>query len=321
MTELLFSALRRANLERLPLFKNSQGGPAHSQPDGSDWALSAWCNATLGELGELANLIKKIERGDITLDLVRTQVADELADVVTYLDILAFRCGVDLGTATIDKWNRVSKRVGVVTRLLDADALLAISERRAQRAEAAEHLRNEEVRRIASTKADMFWLGPDREWSRNSIEEFFGEGEADAGEIVVFERAQSLPKVFAFQSSVNWEDDEAPIHIFDTREEAEAALAEDRKLAREADEQPSEESALEPVPFREIAPYYILTKAGAEAGHGTVFVKEGNFFREQGGLREEWGATWNAVRASSIREARDIGYNMLGVPAERRIYE
>jgi hypothetical protein len=35
-----------------------------------------------------------------------------LADVVTYLDILAFRCGVDLGNATMSKFNRVSERVG-----------------------------------------------------------------------------------------------------------------------------------------------------------------------------------------------------------------
>lgn len=117
---LTFNSLRGANKARLPQFKNRRGEPAHSQPDGSDWTLSAWCNAVTGELGELANLIKKIERGDMTLDEARGQVADELADVATYLAILAFRCGVDLGRATIDKFNRVSQRVGSDVRL-DAD--------------------------------------------------------------------------------------------------------------------------------------------------------------------------------------------------------
>lgn len=115
-----FDALRAANMRRLPEFKNGKGEPAHSQPDGSDWSLGEWSNAVMGELGELANIIKKVQRGDLTLDQARSSMADEMADVVTYLDILAFRAGVDLGAATWDKWNRVSIRVG--SRLyLDGD--------------------------------------------------------------------------------------------------------------------------------------------------------------------------------------------------------
>ena len=106
-----FATLRAANLARLPLFKNSKGEPAHSEPDGSDWALSAWCNAVCGELGEAANIIKKIERGDLSLDEAREALGMEFADVVIYLDILAFRAGVDLGAATVAKWNEVSERV------------------------------------------------------------------------------------------------------------------------------------------------------------------------------------------------------------------
>lgn len=109
---LTFNTLRSANVRRLPEFRNSRGEPAHSEPDGSDWKLSAWSNATLGELGEAANLIKKIERGDTTLDEAREALANEFADVVTYLDILAFRAGVDLGEAVMRKWNAVSQRVG-----------------------------------------------------------------------------------------------------------------------------------------------------------------------------------------------------------------
>lgn len=110
-------ALRGANTARLPTFRNARGEPANSEPDGSDWALSAWCNAVTGELGETANLIKKVERGDLTLDEARPALAKELADVLTYLDILAFRAGVDLGRATVDKFNEVSVRVGSPIRL------------------------------------------------------------------------------------------------------------------------------------------------------------------------------------------------------------
>lgn len=117
MSELTFQDLRRANTRRLPLFKNRRGEPAHSEPDGSDWKLSAWSNAVCGELGELANLIKKVERGDMTLDEARPEIANELADVATYLDLLAFRCDVNLGEAVEWKFNQVSKRVGCDVRL------------------------------------------------------------------------------------------------------------------------------------------------------------------------------------------------------------
>lgn len=118
---LTFNALRGANCARLPEFKNARGEPAHSEPDGSDWTLSAWSNAVLGELGEAANIIKKVERGDLTLDEARPALAKEFADVATYLDILAFRAGVDLGRATIDKFNEVSDRVGSRVYLSEDD--------------------------------------------------------------------------------------------------------------------------------------------------------------------------------------------------------
>lgn len=59
MAPLTFATLREANTLRLPEFKNRLGRPAHTTADGSDWKLSAWSNAVLGELGELANIIKK----------------------------------------------------------------------------------------------------------------------------------------------------------------------------------------------------------------------------------------------------------------------
>lgn len=114
---LTFNALRRANVARLPLFKNKHGEAAHSQPDGSDWSDAEWLEAVVGELGEYANIRKKFRRGDLSEAEFTELAASELADIVTYLDILAFRLGIELGAAVKHKWNEVSKRVKCPLRL------------------------------------------------------------------------------------------------------------------------------------------------------------------------------------------------------------
>jgi NTP pyrophosphatase (non-canonical NTP hydrolase) len=106
-----FETLRAANCARLPQFKNKHGVAAHSMADGSDWSPAQWLQAVVGELGEYANLRKKFERGDVDAAEFQREAADELADIVTYLDILAFQLGIDLGAATASKFNRVSKRI------------------------------------------------------------------------------------------------------------------------------------------------------------------------------------------------------------------
>lgn len=122
MKLLLLGNLRRANKLRLPLFKNGRGGPAHSKPDGSDWIPAQWLQALIGEIGEYANIRKKYERGDIDWQEYCVLATKELADAQTYLDLLAQRAldtreggahpqGVDLGGATIAKFNEVSRRV------------------------------------------------------------------------------------------------------------------------------------------------------------------------------------------------------------------
>lgn len=116
--EVTFNVLRQANVSRIPRFRNKKGELAHNH-DGSDWILSQWTNAVLGELGELSNLIKKIERGDFSLEEAHSECAKELADVATYLDILAFRMGVDLGQAIVDKFNEVSDRVNAGVYIKD----------------------------------------------------------------------------------------------------------------------------------------------------------------------------------------------------------
>jgi hypothetical protein len=62
-------------------------------------------------------VLKKVRRGDLSLADARSELADGLADVAIYLDILAYRVGVDLGEAVVRKFNRVSVRVGCDIRL------------------------------------------------------------------------------------------------------------------------------------------------------------------------------------------------------------
>lgn len=108
---LTFNTLRKANIERIPRFKNNKGVFAHSKKDGSDWSHAEWLQAVVGELGEYANLRKKVSRGDLSIKEARPLLADELADVVIYLDILANQLGIDLGNAIMEKWNRTSEKI------------------------------------------------------------------------------------------------------------------------------------------------------------------------------------------------------------------
>ena len=102
-----FRALRIANINRLPLFKNKNGEIAHSQPDASDWSLDDWLVALNGEVGELFNLIKKVSRRDYTLAALRQELSDEIADVVIYLDILSFRVGAPTVNPSLSRFSEV----------------------------------------------------------------------------------------------------------------------------------------------------------------------------------------------------------------------
>ena len=116
MDGLKFEELRAANVARLPQFKDKKGRICH-KPDGSDWSLAQWLNAVHGEAGELSNLVKKLDRGDYTLEELREDIGREIADVITYLDITAFRMGIDTGAAVRNKFNEVSERVDCDVRL------------------------------------------------------------------------------------------------------------------------------------------------------------------------------------------------------------
>lgn len=86
------------------------------------WSDSDCLVAIMGELGELASLIKMRNRERDGLpgnkfSPTDEQVAKEAADVVTYLDLFCARNGINLGLAAALKFNEVSERVGFPDRI------------------------------------------------------------------------------------------------------------------------------------------------------------------------------------------------------------
>ena len=110
---LTFGAFREANVARCVKW----------HPEGiASWSPSDWLTAVTGELGELASLLKMRNRERDGLpgnkfSPTDKMIADELADVLTYLDLLAEVLGVDLGRAAVEKFNEVSERVGFPDRI------------------------------------------------------------------------------------------------------------------------------------------------------------------------------------------------------------
>lgn len=118
---LTFNTLRGGNTARLPEFRNNKGEIAHVQADGSDWSLNDWMTACVGELGESANILKKVRRGDLTIEEARPKLKMEFADVVIYLDIMAKQAGINLGEAVMDTFNEKSIKIGSRVRLAADD--------------------------------------------------------------------------------------------------------------------------------------------------------------------------------------------------------
>jgi NTP pyrophosphatase (non-canonical NTP hydrolase) len=88
------------------------------------WTLSEWMTVTMGELGEAANIIKKLNRdrdcipGNTTdKETLEKHLSEELADVACYLDLLCQAAGFDLETIREQKFNIVSKKIGYKEKL------------------------------------------------------------------------------------------------------------------------------------------------------------------------------------------------------------
>lgn len=84
------------------------------------FSLSYLGNAMAGECGEACNVIKKLERERLGARGRRAtpeQLAEELADVVIYVDLIARRMNVDLGEAVRAKFNKTSEGYNLGVKL------------------------------------------------------------------------------------------------------------------------------------------------------------------------------------------------------------
>ncbi|WP_369045766.1 hypothetical protein [Sinomonas sp. P10A9] len=63
-----------------------------------------------GESGEVANLVKKFDRGDFDFERLMNELPGELADVAIYLIKIAYQSGIDLERAVVDKISQNERR-------------------------------------------------------------------------------------------------------------------------------------------------------------------------------------------------------------------
>lgn len=77
-------------------------------------------NELAGETGEACNVIKKLERERIGLRGSRAtaeQLAEELADVIICVDLIAMQAGIDLAAAVQQKFNATSRKYNLSTEI------------------------------------------------------------------------------------------------------------------------------------------------------------------------------------------------------------
>ena len=75
----------------------------------NEWSLTDWMCALTGEIGEAANLIKKLRRGE---KIDKKEICFELADAITYIDLLMLALNLDTESILKEKFNIVSDRLG-----------------------------------------------------------------------------------------------------------------------------------------------------------------------------------------------------------------
>lgn len=89
------------------------------------WSAADKVVEFIGEFGEACNVIKKLKRIECGMpgtdpadrDALRLQLSDELGDAQICLDLLADEVGIDLGIATLLKFNKTSDKVGFEHKL------------------------------------------------------------------------------------------------------------------------------------------------------------------------------------------------------------
>lgn len=118
---LTFSNVRHANVERQ---KEWDGDAQFSElffgaalsGEGGELAEIVLALQVQAAIGKANNIVKKMERGRLGLAGSRAtlqELGKELADVLTYVDLLAHKVGLDLASCWVNKYNEVSDKYGM----------------------------------------------------------------------------------------------------------------------------------------------------------------------------------------------------------------
>lgn len=109
-----FSEANRTRCESPRGFKHPLNG----------WSTSDWITATMGELGEAANVVKKLNRyrdgvpgNKVSEAELRDQLRKELGDVFVYLDLMAQSLGFSIADAAAEVFNSKSIEIGYPVKL------------------------------------------------------------------------------------------------------------------------------------------------------------------------------------------------------------
>lgn len=85
----------------------------------SGWSTSDWMTAMVGEVGEAANVVKKLNRyrdgvpgNKVPEAELRDQLRRELGDVFVYLDLMAQSLGFSIADAAAEVFNAKSAEIG-----------------------------------------------------------------------------------------------------------------------------------------------------------------------------------------------------------------
>lgn len=76
-------------------------------------------NELAGEVGEACNVIKKLERERLGMRGSRDtkeHLAEELADIIICVDLIAMQYGIDMDKAVSEKFNKTSQSNGLSVR-------------------------------------------------------------------------------------------------------------------------------------------------------------------------------------------------------------
>lgn len=90
----------------------------------SSWSTSDWFTAVMGELGEAANVAKKLNRvrdgipgNKETKEELILKLGNELADTYIYLDLLFQSLGLDVQEYVLRTFNTKSEQIGYLAPL------------------------------------------------------------------------------------------------------------------------------------------------------------------------------------------------------------